>query len=207
MGIACFVPVNTASVTMRRDLAKAGIRFVPMGDIDIALVSAVAEEVSFLLGLPVSPAPPLSLEAPAFDSGNNQYSSAQLLKSLRSCGDQKLTVAITDLDLSYPGLNYVFGLADETFPVAVISIARFVRGRDRRPADQQVIGRTVKTAVHELGHLMGLSHCKDRRCVMFFSHNIGDTDFKGKTFCDLCTKTVESKLKGVTSARADHKPG
>lgn len=182
---------------MRRDLAKTGIRLVPVGDIDRAFVSSIAGEVGLLLGLPVTIGDAHRIEGPAFDSRGNQYSAVQLLKALRnSCEDRGLTVAITDLDLSYPGLNYVFGLADETCPVAVISIARFVRGRDRRPADQEVSARTIKTAVHELGHLMGLSHCKDRRCVMFFSHNIGDTDFKGKSFCDGCRRVVESHLQG-----------
>ena len=46
--------------------------------------------------------------------------------------------------------------------------------------------RTTKEIVHELGHLLKLSHCDKRYCVMHFSNSLKDTDFKGYNFCDKC---------------------
>lgn len=36
--------------------------------------------------------------------------------------------------------------------------------------------RTVKEAVHEIGHLKGLSHCPDSGCVMHFSNSLRDSE-------------------------------
>lgn len=106
-----------------------------------------------------------------------------------------MNIAVADVDLSYPGLNYVFGLTDDAYPLAVISVARFGGGSGKAPADiKRVTERAVKTVFHELGHLFGLSHCSNDRCVMFLSFNIVDTDLKGKEFCAACKKKLERKL-------------
>ncbi|MBI5166254.1 MAG: hypothetical protein HY998_00750 [candidate division NC10 bacterium] len=34
----------------------------------------------------------------------------------------------------------------------------------------------------------GLDHCRDFRCVMFFSNSLLDTDRKGPGFCPRCQK-------------------
>jgi len=53
--------------------------------------------------------------------------------------------------------------------------------------------RLTKEAVHELGHVYGLGHCRDRRRVMAFSNALADTDEKRADFCVRCRK----QSKGV----------
>jgi archaemetzincin len=43
--------------------------------------------------------------------------------------------------------------------------------------------RTLKEAVHELGHALALKHCQRNLCVMYFSNSILDTDKKQSLFC------------------------
>ena len=48
--------------------------------------------------------------------------------------------------------------------------------------------RLVKEAVHELGHGFGLRHCKNSKCVMYFSISLLDIDIKGRSFCSSCRR-------------------
>lgn len=101
-------------------------------------------------------------------------------------------LGVTNTDLSYPGVNHVFGLADPESRVSVISLSRF---RTKGAVPVKIAGRAVKTAIHELGHTYGLSHCTDHRCVMFFSFNLADTDYKGHEFCRKCRDRIYSRLQ------------
>jgi archaemetzincin len=49
-----------------------------------------------------------------------------------------------------------------------------------------LVVRAQKTALHEIGHSLGLTHCRDRRCVMYSSTRIADTDFKQSHYCPTC---------------------
>jgi len=92
---------------------------------------------------------------------------------------------VTDRDLYAAGLNFVFGLAWRR--VAIISTHRLHPEFYGQPADRELfIERALKEAVHEIGHLHGLSHCKNERCVMRFSNSILDTDYKSYMPCEKC---------------------
>jgi len=100
-------------------------------------------------------------------------------------------LGVTNVDLSYPGVNHVFGLADPESRVSVISLFRLCT---RGAVPGKIAGRAVKTAVHEIGHTYGLGHCTDHRCVMFFSFNLADTDYKGREFCKKCREEIYSLI-------------
>jgi archaemetzincin len=100
---------------------------------------------------------------------------------------EEMILGVTGVDLTAPGLNFVFGLADPRGRVAVISLARLYPEFYGQPRDPRLFkARAVKESVHELGHLLGLDHCPDPACVMAFSNSLADTDRKGPGFCRRC---------------------
>jgi archaemetzincin len=92
---------------------------------------------------------------------------------------------ITNVDLYTKDLNFIFGYAPG--PNAIISTARLQGARLEE--------RTIKEAVHELGHVLSLGHCPNPRCVMHFSNTLSDTDYKNAAFCSECLKKLPSSLQ------------
>ena len=41
------------------------------------------------------------------------------------------------------------------------------------------------------GHLFGLVHCTNNKCIMHFSNTVKDTDEKEQTFCQNCRSRIE----------------
>jgi len=136
----------------------------------------------------------------AYSTTRNQYHStvilsriSQYLKKVEARIDRVL--GVVDVDLYVPRLNFVFGEAECPGKAALISLFRLKPQFYGRSENRELLfERSLKEAVHEVGHTLGLSHCGVPTCVMFFSNSIFDTDRKGWTFCDRCHHLVAEKL-------------
>jgi archaemetzincin len=98
-------------------------------------------------------------------------------------------LGVTDLDLYVPSMNFVFGEARLPGKVAIVSSYR-IKGTTSNSEVELFSVRIVKEAVHELGHTLGLTHCENQSCVMYFSNSVSDTDRKGEDYCDECLKKL-----------------
>ncbi|WP_236953667.1 hypothetical protein [Methanocaldococcus bathoardescens] len=47
--------------------------------------------------------------------------------------------------------------------------------------------------IHEISHVLGLMHCKNKRCVMSFSNSIIDVDLKDWKYCEKCLKKLKDR--------------
>jgi archaemetzincin len=149
------------------------IALVPFGD---ATVPDVAPVVRERFGCEVVTAPRLRLPS----ARGGQVPASAILEALAAARRPEWTklLGVADVDLSAPGLSFVFGQADGERGVAVFSLARL------HHADPVVFARRAATeAVHELGHAFDLGHCDDPRCVMWFSNTLDESDRKGTGFC------------------------
>jgi len=137
----------------------------------------------------------------ACNQTRGQCHSTRILASMMNFvekSDVDIVLGVTTLDLYVSGLNFVFGEAHCPGKVALISLFRLNPEFYGQPADKQLFfERGVKEAVHEVGHTLGLAHCKNSSCVMFFSNSILDTDRKKSSFCEKCSASVAAFVKNI----------
>ena len=191
-------PLMLALIGLMVVPATAGpftVRLVSVGSLPPAMLGFLQEGLSRQLGAAVRMGGNLPLPA-SCPEGRSQYPAAPFLAALAAAsppGDEVI-LGVTGVDLTAPGLNFVFGLADPQSRAAVISLARLYPEFYGQPRDpRRFKARAVKEAVHELGHLLGLGHCPDPACVMSFSNSLADTDRKGPGFCQACRDLLQQK--------------
>lgn len=178
-----------------RAAAPLTIRLVTLGSLPPVLLSFLQEGLRRELGAAVRMEGNLPLPA-SCPEGRSQYPGEPFLAALAAARPPggELTLGVTGVDLTVPGLNFVFGLADPASRGAVISLARLYPEFYGQPRDPGLFkARALKEAVHELGHLLGLGHCPDPACVMAFSNSLSDTDRKGPEFCARCREFLRKQ--------------
>ena len=134
----------------------------------------------------------------AYDEKKGQDSSAIILKDLvlRCDSTAEKFLAITEVDLFIPMMTFVYGQAQLSGKVAIVSLARLKPEFYGLPPDKDLTVRRIrKEVVHELGHTFGLVHCADKSCLMSLSTEIMQVDLKSDNFCRSCWISLEESLK------------
>lgn len=160
------------------------VQLVAVGDTPAALLQTLIEPLKTYLGV-TAQLNKKSLAAPkyAFNKDRNQYHCNAIMKRLQPFLENPATdrvMGLLEVDLFVPDAPFVFGDADRESKVAVLSTFRL------KGSEEQSRRRLIVEAVHQAGHLIGLSYCEDARCVMFLAQAPADCDRKNVSPCSLC---------------------
>ena len=159
---------------------------LPMGNVPEMLIEQISDELKSQLRIVTDTHLALGIPREFRDAYRDQYSVERVLKFLNEKVQGKV-LALTDSDIFSTGMNFVYGQAQMSGSSAVLSMFRLRPEFYRKRADNTILfERSVKEAVHEVGHPLGLKHCLNVKCVMNFSPTIFDVDKKQKYFCDEC---------------------
>jgi archaemetzincin len=172
------------------------ICLVPIGEIETRVLEALKGPLAAGLSEAVEIGGKLDLPEGLWNAHRCQYVAEKIvsLVPLPPLGNRNL--GVSDRDIYSPGLNFVFGEAEIGGRRGLISIYRLRQAFYGLPEDAELLNlRTLKEAVHEIGHTHRLKHCSDPRCVMHLSSTLRDTDFKSAEFCPKCGPLLTNVLR------------
>jgi len=178
------------------------VRILPVGEIDESILLRVAHDLTQVFPETTCRVDErLALPEKAFDEKRRQYSSNFILARVQAYAaktkDTNRVLGVVDADIFVPELNFVFGEAANPGIAALISLWRLKPEFYGSPPEKEVLAeRSVKEAVHEIGHTLGLRHCPRSSCVMHFSNSVFDTDRKS-LFCDDCYLQVSLAIDSL----------
>jgi archaemetzincin len=167
------------------------ISVIPVNSIDHHMLTrlALCLEERFLASCVVRSS--LAVPKSALNSVRKQLFFGSLAAKLATAseGREAIVLGITEFDLYKTSHHFIFGGASESHHCAVVSLHRLRPEYYGEPADDnQLFQRLLKESVHEIGHAMGLKHCYNARCPMYYSNSVFDTDNKFSNFCEACEK-------------------
>lgn len=141
----------------------------------------VAEKLGDVFAISTVDGGVLELHKGAYNAWQGQYDALALLDHLIKNMTTGHAIWVVGEDIYYDHLNFVMGLA--MYHVAgIVSTYRL-----------DSAGMVAKECVHEVGHVLGLDHCKDD-CVMRFSSSIDDAQRKPAALCPRCRAVFNRKV-------------
>jgi archaemetzincin len=167
------------------------ISIVPVNTIDSTFLSRLASCLEERFLYPVIVRASLHVPKAALNSVRKQLFLSSIIGRITHAYpvSEGLVLGVTDYDLYKTSHQFIFGGADETQRCAAVAIHRLRSEFYGEKGDENLLfQRTLKEAVHELGHALGLRHCFNARCAMYATNSIYDADNKQSHFCDACEK-------------------
>lgn len=170
------------------------MELVPGGAVPPAVVRELRRDLALCLDRRVQIAESVLDLSGSFSPERQQYQADIILAALLDRGalePGRRRMAVVSEDLFLPVFTHVFGSAQFRGEAAVVSTHRLTPTWSDRPAEPRVLRlRLLKEAMHELGHTLGLVHCKVPWCVMSPSLDPDHVDLKDPAFCAPCAESV-----------------
>jgi archaemetzincin len=172
---------------------KALVDLIPLGRIDQLAVSIIAANLQALLGLNTDVLEPRPDPEYALLAQRQQFDALKIIKELSNETHGALfKLSVTELDICTPILTFVYGESQLGGKIALISLNRLQGGNL-----ESAYERAAKIGVHEVGHLLGLEHCWEVRCLMHFSRNLEQLDSLPLQFCSACEFETARRIRNL----------
>jgi archaemetzincin len=164
------------------------LQLVAVGDVSAQFLKELEQPISQVLGVTAFPGK-AALPAPtfAFNKDRGQYHTTAIMRRLLTIKETgvPLVLGVTDVDLFQPDSNFVYGEADRESHAALMSVWRL------KGEGEAWKRRAFVEAVHQAGHLVGLSYCEDARCAMYLATTITDADRRQLHLCNNCRNELQ----------------
>ena len=139
-----------------------------------------------------------------FNWKRTQYESLCIIKQLFEVfkdyvmNNDFFVLGVGYIDAYTEPYNFLFGQAAPQYSIAIVYTKRLNPIFYGDPPDYNLYSsRVVKELFHELGHLLGLSHCFNDNCVMRFSNNVLEVDYKEARFCKTCVNKIRNYISST----------
>jgi archaemetzincin len=186
-------PIDAGTLDAGRGHALV-VHLVPLGNITDETVAETARglRTHAPVEVTIEPRHPLPPESRSVIVG--RYRAERILEWMERL-DQKggKLMGVTDVDIvTKKGTNDnwgILGLGTLDGRCSVLSTFRMKRTWENGGAPESLVReRLWKTAVHELGHTLGLPHCPNRGCIMEDAHGTVKTTDSETELCPECAR-------------------
>ena len=174
-------------------MAVKELQLVPVGPVQGVFLKELEAPIAQVLGVGAYLGKAaLGQPSFAFNKDRNQYHTTAIMRrilTLKDPGTPRI-IGVADVDLFVPDSPFVYGEADRESHAAVMSLWRL------KGEGEAWKRRAFVEAVHQAGHLIGLSYCEDARCAMFLATTITDAERRQLQLCNNCRNEL-TKLRRV----------
>jgi len=170
--------------------AQKVINIQPLGDVSPDVINVITSSVENFYGYKCVVKPKVDFTKDILTDSKNRYEAGRILRKFNS--KQNLLI-ITEKDIACRKGDVkewgIFGLGYRPGVTCVVSTCRIKRKVSREVFHERI----EKICLHEIGHNLGLDHCKsgDTRCMMNDANGtIKEVDGEQIFFCKNCRKIL-----------------
>ncbi|MEW6260348.1 MAG: hypothetical protein AB1547_10640 [Thermodesulfobacteriota bacterium] len=172
-------------------ISRPHLDLFPFGDVEERILAVMAGHLQTIIGLNVMIQAAEHKPEYAFSERRGQYEAGKILLRLAELENgAAFRLGVVDVDLYLPILTHIFGESQLGGSAAIVSVYRL-----RDASMDRFLARTAKVALHEVGHLLGIVHCIDTRCLMRFANRVEILDEIPMRFCKACSYEVARRLR------------
>ncbi len=179
---------------------KTVIAIQPLGKVNREIMSIIQAGVENFYGFQVDVLPEKEMPAWAYYEPRDRYDASALLRKFKKeypkRFDKILILTENDIYRKKEEANYrgIVGLGLVGGRACIVSLHRLKMAGGEKPALFQE--RAVKSSVHEVGHTLGLHHCKTSDyCIMkSAAGKVTNIDKKELQFCPNCQELILENL-------------